>query len=225
MNPILDNMMWHCLSGFHKKHSSGTDSIRRYAQGFSPIIGFADQTNPDFAALSAFCNPGEHFYCEGWNGVVPAGWQIDAESTMYRMVWAENCPDAMDETRLVALNASHTKAALELAQLTKPGPFGLRTIELGAYFGVFEGERLIAMAGERMHAGSYHEISGVCTHPEFQGRGLARQLMNKLIRLQLQKNETPFLQVMRDNVSARALYEQLGFNIYRELVVRVIEKL
>ncbi len=33
------------------------------------------------------------------------------------------------------------------------------------------------MAGERMHAEGFTEISGVCTHPQFQGRGLARRRM------------------------------------------------
>ena len=30
---------------------------------------------------------------------------------------------------------------------TNPGPFGIRTIELGEYFGVFDGAQLVAMAG------------------------------------------------------------------------------
>ncbi len=30
--------------------------------------------------------------------------------------------------------------------------------------------------GERMHPPGYTEVSGVCTHPDFRGRGLARQL-------------------------------------------------
>lgn len=95
-------------------------------------------------------------------------------------------------------------AALELATLTHPGPFGPRTLEPGEYFGPFAGPRLIAMAGERMQAGSFREISGVCTDPEFQGRDHARRLMVKPIRRQLLRGQTPFLPVMRDNVAAHA---------------------
>ena len=97
---------------------------------------------------------------------------------------------------------------LELIALTEPGPFAGKTIELGEYYGVFDGERLIAMAGERFIAGPLREISGVCTHPEFQGRGLARHLIEKLIRLELQRQEIPFLHVKRDNVRARRIYEK-----------------
>jgi len=113
---------------------------------------------------------------------------------------------------------------LELADLTRPGPFGLRTIELGEYFGCFEAERLVAMAGERMHAGKLREISGVSTHPDFQGRGLARRLMVKLIRRQMQREELPFLHVMSDNKNAHRLYERMGFRDYRESLVRVISQ-
>ena len=78
------------------------------------------------------------------------------------------------------------------------------------------------MAGERMHAGKLREISGVCTHPDFQGRGLARRLMLKLVRLQMQRGEAPFLHVMRDNTGAKRLYQKMGFREYRESVVRVV---
>ena len=104
---------------------------------------------------------------------------------------------------------------MELARLTNPGPFGPRTPELGEYFGYFEGGQLIAMAGERMCAGDLHEVSGICTHPDFQGRGLARKLTLKLVRRQLQRGKTPFLHVMSHNTAARGLYEKMGFG-FRE---------
>ena len=222
---LLDNITWHTLSGPHAKYAAGTDDARRYAQGFSPIVGFANTGRPNFAALARFCEPGEHFYCDGWSGVAPADWQIDSESTMFKMIWEADMPASDDAPDAVPLGAEHALQALELAVLTRPGPFGLRTIELGEYFGCFDGKRLVAMAGERMHAGSLREISGVCTHPDFQGRGFARRLMVKLVRRQMQRNETPFLHVMSENRSARELYKRMGFRDYRESVVRVISPL
>jgi ribosomal protein S18 acetylase RimI-like enzyme len=141
---------------------------------------------------------------------------------MFQMVWQGGLPDVDGELALVRLRPEHAPLALELATLTRPGPFGLRTPELGEYFGCFEGTRLVAMAGERLHAGTFHEISGVCTHPDFQGRGLARRLMTHLIRRQMQRGETPFLHVMRDNAGAHQLYQRMGFRDNRESVVRVI---
>jgi len=75
-----------------------------------------------------------------------------------------------------------------------------------------------------MHAGPLREISGVCTHPDQQGRGWARRLMHKLICRQLQRREAPFLHVMRDNTHARGLYARMGFRDHRESIVRVITR-
>ncbi|MET0388143.1 MAG: GNAT family N-acetyltransferase [Polyangiales bacterium] len=222
MHDLLDNVVWHSLTGAQAHCASGSGGARRYARGFSPIVGFADQHTPDFAALRPHCQPDEHFYSDGWAGAPPSGVQIDEESTMFKLVWAAPLPAAKALAPAVRLRAEHAPQALALAQLTRPGPFGIRTIELGEYFGYFDGPRLIAMAGERMQAGRYREISGVCTHPDFQGRGLARELMLKLLRRQLQRDQTPFLHVMRDNVTARAMYLRMGFEIYRESVVRVL---
>jgi predicted GNAT family acetyltransferase len=66
----------------------------------------------------------------------------------------------------------------ELVKLTQPGPFANRIHEFGTYIGIKSGARLIAMAGERMKvSGGFDEVSAVCTHPEFQGRGYARALV------------------------------------------------
>ena len=113
---------------------------------------------------------------------------------------------------------------LALVAATQPGPFAARTGELGEYFGVVEDGRLVAMAGERMEAGVLREISGVRTHPDFQGRGLARRLVEHLVRRELQRNQIPFLHVMTDNIRARHLYERVGFRHYQEVVLRVISR-
>ncbi len=220
----LDNIMWATLNGPHAKFSAGGATARRYASGYSPLVGFADPLRPDFDALAAHCAPGEHFYCDGWSGPAPAGWQVDVEATMFKMVW-QGAPPADDAApEAIALGPAHAAQALELATLMRPGPFGPRTIELGEYWGVFDGTRLVAMAGERMAAGSLREISGVCTHPDHQGRGHARRLMRKLVRRELQRGETPFLHVMSANAGARALYARMGFADFRETIVRVVSK-
>jgi GNAT superfamily N-acetyltransferase len=83
----------------------------------------------------------------------------------------------------------------------------------------------VAMAGERTTAGTLREVSGVCTHPDFQGRGLARRLMVLLLRRQLARGETPFLHVMSDNDGAHGLYQRLGFRDHALVQVRVMTRL
>lgn len=220
----LDNPTWHTLSGAHAHFATDGTTARRYARGFSPILGFADNKAPDLASLEPYCEAGEHFYCAGWSGPVPKGWKLEAETHMFRMVWADEPPADEGDPPFIELDASHAEQAMTLATLTQPGPFGLRTLELGDYVGVIENGQLIAMAGERMHADRYREISGVCTHPDYQGHGLARRLMLVLIRRQLRRGETPFLHVMCDNASARSLYSRMGFREFACPVVRVIAR-
>jgi GNAT superfamily N-acetyltransferase len=222
---LLENITWHTLTGPHAGVAAGTGAARRFAPGFSALLGFEDLSHPDFAAITPFCEPGEHIYCSGWAGPVHTGWQIDAETTLFQMVWDGSQPPPGDNALdAVRLQLAHVPQMLALAELTKPGPFGPRTIELGEYFGFFHGQRLLAMAGERMAAGELREVSGVCTQPDAQGRGFARRLMEKLVGRQLARGETPFLHVMRDNLRAQAMYERMGFRRHQELVVRVLSR-
>jgi GNAT superfamily N-acetyltransferase len=144
---------------------------------------------------------------------------------MHQMVWDAVIPEADLAFAAVPLGPQHVPQMLELVALRPPGPFAARTRELGDYYGVIEGGRLVAMAGERMAAGAWHEISGVCTHPDVEGRGLAWRLIAKLVRSQMQRGETPFLHVMSDNVHARRLYERMGFRFHQEVAVRVVSRL
>jgi len=186
MRELLDNIMWNCMAGPQARFATGAGAVRRYAPGFSPIIGCEDPQKPDFVELARHCEIGEHFYAHIWSGAAPSGWQIDKEAMMFKMIWEAPMPPEDPAPDAVALRPEHAPQALGLAQLTNPGPFGIRTPELGEYFGYFDGGRLIAMAGERMEAGTLREVSGICTDPAFQGRGLARKLTLKLLDPALQ---------------------------------------
>ncbi|MBS0340259.1 MAG: GNAT family N-acetyltransferase [Proteobacteria bacterium] len=223
---LLDNLFWHALVGPHAHFAVGQGEVRRFAPGFSPIVGFADPSRPRLDALLPFCQAGEQFYCDGWSGPAPEGWQVDAEARMQKMIWRAPMPGQDEAPEATRLGPEHLPQILALVELTRPGPFGPRTIELGEYYGLVEAGsgRLMAMAGERCAAAALREISGVCTHPDFQGRGLARRLMAKLIRRQMARGETPVLHVMSVNEGAIALYRRMGFDAHRESVVRVISR-
>ena len=114
------------------------------------------------------------------------------------------------------LGAADSPEMVALAQLTKPGPFGPRTYELGTYLGIRNGEdtssgTLVAMAGERLRVPGFTEISAVCTHPSRLGHGYAALLMTELMRRIVARGEQPFLHVRADNTRAVELYRRLGF--------------
>lgn len=218
----LENIIWRSLIGSHAHLAAGTDRIRRYAAGYSPLIGYEDTANPDFASVAPYCRPGEKFFCAYWRGPVPSGWRVDADTSVCAMLWSGLAPPPEPDLAAVRLSRDHVPEMMALTALTRPGPFGERTLEMGEFYGVVEEGRLIAMAGERMHAGNLREISAVCTAPEHQGRGLAKRLTQLVVRRQLARGQMPFLHVTSTNARARALYERLGFVTEREVALRVV---
>jgi predicted GNAT family acetyltransferase len=112
---------------------------------------------------------------------------------------------------MVELGDKDSPEMLELTALTKPGPFGRRTHELGYYVGIRAAGKLVAMAGERMKVPGYTEVSAVCTHPDHLGKGYAAALMTEVMRSIRGRGEKPFLHVRSDNSRAIAIYERLGF--------------
>ena len=220
------NIIWRCMNGSQRHLTAGGGRARRYLKGFSPIIAFADPERPDFAALEAACEPGERFYCSEWSGTAPDGWTLERDARMLVMVWTGGAAPAEDpalDARPLA--TEHVPQMCALAALTRPGPFDVRTIEFGEYFGAFDGDRLVAMAGERMQDGRLREVSAICTHPDQQGRGWARRLTELVVRRELARGETPFLHVVSTNAKAIALYERIGFTVAREVPVRIVSRL
>lgn len=220
----LTNVFWHSLTGVQAKFAVGAGGARRYAPGFSPILGFAEPAQPDFDAINPYCEPSERFYCAGWTGAAPRGWTIEATSTMHCMLWDGGSVPEEDGTGIDVLGTGDAAAAVDLARLTRPGPFGPRTLELGTYLGIRDAGHLLAMAGERTHVAEFREISGVCTHPDAQGRGIARRLMHLVIGAQIARGQLPFLHVMHDNAVAHEFYLGMGFIDLHEIAVRIVSR-
>jgi predicted GNAT family acetyltransferase len=112
---------------------------------------------------------------------------------------------------IIELGETDVPDMAELTQLTRPGPFGPRTHSLGRYIGIRMDGRLAAMAGERMRFSDRVEISAVCTHPDFRGRGFGEYLVGIMVNALIQEGKVPLLHVLASNIGAIALYERLGF--------------
>jgi predicted GNAT family acetyltransferase len=117
----------------------------------------------------------------------------------------------------VNLTVDDVPDILDLVDLTQPGPFQPRTIEMGQYLGLRQDGHLVAMAGERFHLTGFCEISGVCTHPDYRGRGYGSALTTLVAEGILERQETPFLHLAPSNDIARKLYTKLGFRPRKEI--------
>jgi predicted GNAT family acetyltransferase len=187
---------------------------------------FASARDDSPAALDALVDlvePGEHVYVLQVPEIaVPARLHATKTALGVQMV-ATRSINAESAEDIVMLGDADAPEMLALAQLTQPGPFLARTHVMGTFRGIRIDGHLAAMAGERMRMPGHTEVSGVCTHPDFRGRGLARRLSAIVANAIQTRGETPFLHAWKDNHPAIALYEQLGFRLRAEVNVAVLE--
>lgn len=214
---VLDRPVWHSLTGVHAPLARRLGSAAAYDPAVSPFAGTAGDTAPDWADLLEVLGPGRVAVLPGSPSPVPESVRVAFRGAVFQMVaegWSgEADPDALE------LGVTDADEMLELATRTKPGPFELRTLELGRYVGIRVDGRLVAMAGERMHPPGYTEVSAVCTDDEFRGRGYAERLVRTVAAGIVARGETPFLHVATGNVGAVRLYERMGFAVRREVEV------
>lgn len=219
----LDNPVWHSLAGPHQHLSLSAGRFRRYR----PDVGlFAAVEDPDagFEGLASILDVGDVVGLVTTGPVaVPPGMELVAIADVPQMV-ADGLNAPIRSAAIVPLNDEHVSAMLELTAFTQPGPFLRRTIETGRYVGVFDGERLVAMAGGRMRAPGFTEVSAVCTHPDYQGRGYAKALVHAIASDIVARGDTPFLHVRAENAVAIATYERLGFAIRRRMQFTVVKR-
>jgi GNAT superfamily N-acetyltransferase len=224
---LLDNPIWNSLSTAHRNLALGGELAKCYPAEIGPLSGLAEQTPVAYEALRAIVAPGavQVLFLEEPTEQ-RAGWTLVRGGLLSQMVYAGAgtlLPTATNP-QMRLLTASDVPAMVELAQLTEPGPFRNRTHELGTFFGIFESNRLLAMAGQRTRVPGFVEVSAVCTHPDARGRGYARALMSAVMELILRGGDTPFLHSFADNHSAIRVYEALGFTLRRHFHLAVLKK-
>lgn len=225
---LLDNPIWGALTTEHAALGLGGDGARRYPEEIGPLGGMPAQSDEGYKALAPLFSPGEVavlFFREPPR--VPDGWSLVRGGTLVQMVAQQPklvpCV-APNGVELRKLTTDDAPAMVELAKLTEPGPFRLRTMELGTFFGIFDAGRLLAMAGKRTHVPGFVEVSGVCTHPDARGRGYARLLMSCVMEEIAAEGKTPFLHAFGDNHGAIRVYEALGFQLRRTFELAAVKR-
>lgn len=221
----LDNPIWYALGDTQHAFAEGNDWARRFTYDVGPLAGIAAQTAEAYAALAKLAKSGETLglFLEE-PPQIPAGWSLEADGMLAQMLCDAPMP-TIEASAVELLSEADIPQMIELTQLTKPGPFRSRTFELGHYVGIRSQGRVVAMAGQRLHLPGFREVSAVCTHPDYQGRGYAGLLMKAVIRHIMSQGEVPFLHCKSDNWGAIKLYEKLGFRQRRLLYLAVVRHL
>ena len=151
-------------------------------------------------------------------------WKVRNKNPLSQMVFEGPTIQVNTDSTIRELEEKDVPEMLALTQLAKPGPFLARTIDFGGYFGCFIQNRLVAMAGTRLVAGPFTEVSAVCTHPDFLGKGLAKKVIPYVLNYIQQRGQIPYLQLYPDNLPAYNLYLSLGFVERINLQVYSLEK-
>ncbi len=224
MHP-LDRPVWSSLTTHHSALSQGNSLARRFVTDVNLFASARDETPEAAAALAELVQPGETvFIAQVPEIVVPRGFvEVKAVKGVQMLAPRDTAFEASAEDIRV-LTDEDAPEMLALATLTEPGPFLRRTHAMGTFRGIRIGGRLVAMAGERLRFPGYTEVSGVCTHPEFRGRGLARRLSAVVAAAIEARGEEAFLHSWKSNQSAISLYEELGFKLRTEVQVAVLRR-
>jgi len=156
--------------------------------------------------------------------LVPSSVTLSAAKSLWtqreilRRFAAQNDTDPLIEWRealaMTRLNIVHMPLLEELYSYGGGDAFRQRSLELGVFYGVFDGERLVAVAGT--HIVSDNEriaaLGNVMTHPAYRGRGLATIATSAVCEELLDRGiELVGLSVGRSNEAAIRVYEKIGF--------------
>lgn len=206
----LDNPFWSSLQSLHRHLAQQVGDVARYPAEFAPFLGVRHAEVAVGNALEALVPPGDTVLLIGVAPRVPRGWHLEAFRPLAQMYCTERIA-VIDGPEVIELDERHRADVLALTALVYPHYFRPRTMELGRYFGIYEDGRLAAMIGERMGTETTREMSAICTHPDFLGRGYARRLTALLTNQTLARGHLPFLHVSRENPRAVQLYERIGY--------------
>ncbi|TSJ43704.1 GNAT family N-acetyltransferase [Mucilaginibacter corticis] len=224
MKHVLDNPIFNALASGNQTLAKGSGPVKYFDKDVAPFIGFSEDSQENFdAAYDMISRQNPLIFVSRDRTITQSRWTVLQQIPGWQMVYTGDAFD-VDTTNLVALTDDHVPQMIELTKLTNPGPFGLHTIDFGHYYGIFEGDKLVAMAGQRLNPLPYAEISAVCTHPNHNGKGYARQLMQFHVNRIKQAGEIPFLHVRDDNTRAIKVYQDLGFKIFGEVNFYILAK-
>jgi ribosomal protein S18 acetylase RimI-like enzyme len=207
----LDNPVWESLTTRQQALALGDDRLRRYAANVAPFAAAPEAGARLDNELHALIASGESIYFVGLAPRWPKDFSVIDESCVVQMLSTRRVQMPLEPSSWRALKNADRPAMLDLTAMVFPGFFRERTNTMGRYLGISLGGRLAAMAGERMASTDYVEVSAVCTHPKFVGRGYAAALVALLVNEIYDRGLTPYLHVGENNSRAIRLYERLGF--------------
>lgn len=218
MNDGVKDCVWQSLETehLHLGRFAG-DKARRYELDTAPFAALAKPNSDCLESLATLMESGEFVYLFEPDLEPSPKFKSDLKGRGLQMVATRSLEKPAPDFKYVELSEKDVPEMLELIAVAFPGYFRERTIRMGHYFGVRVDSKLAAMAGERMAPQGYREVSSVCTHPEYTGRGYGENLMRLVCQGIQNEGRRPILHVGAKNARAIGIYERLGFVVARDV--------
>lgn len=214
----LDCPIWSALSSTQAAFAGGGDALaRRFREDVSPFAAAVDDSAAAVSALGVLTHADDDMsLLERAPPSPPAGVALKMSAAGVQMV-AGDLRGGDVRAAIEPLGDEDAAEMIALATLTKPGPFRANTHTLGRFIGIRDGARLVAMAGERLRMPGFVEVSGVCAHPDYRGKGYGAALTRAVADRIRSEGDTPFLHAYASNTGAISLYRDLGFELRCEV--------
>ena len=218
----LANPVWEALATTQAHFNCGDERLRYFPEDVAPFAGLPNWDEADLQFLTRHLPAGRRFFLLQEKAVeIPDEFEVILQLPLYQMI-ATGAVMQVDGPGIRPLGREDVPRMVALTRMTRPGPFAENTIDFGNYVGIFEGEKLIAMGGERLRVPGYAEVSAICTDPDYRGRNLATGVLAHVAQGIIDRGEIPFLHTKTDNAAAIRVYEKIGFEYNREIFFAII---
>jgi ribosomal protein S18 acetylase RimI-like enzyme len=222
----LDDFFWPYTIWYGSRQHDRLAAVLLLYIGASPpvLLAHSDDIVPLKALLSATLPllPGRVYahLDPPLADVVAARYRLKSHGMHYRMGLAHPGKLKLVETsQVVSLTESQLPAIERLyAEAYAGNWFDPRMLQTGQYAGIWDGDRLVSIAGIHVYSPRYRvaALGNITTHPNYRQQGLARAVTAALCNNLLKTVDYIGLNVQTENKGAAALYAQLGFEVIAE---------
>lgn len=214
----LDNPIWTALTTKQAQLAHSSALARRFPPEMSLLGALAANTAMAYDSLAQLIQRDAVTLYFSTPPALPAGWNVVRAVELHQMLKEDGA--AVDEAirsaaaqhQVMELTPADVPEMSAIYTATRPNRTLCPKIQkVGAFLGIRDEGKLVAMGGLRLHITGYREITTVATHPEYEGRGYATAIVLALMSRIHAAGNKPFLTVRTDNERAVAIYRRLGF--------------
>lgn len=190
----LDNPAWFALLEVKQDKAMEIKNMACYLPEF---CGFVAAQNPKIIQkdISEYLRHTPSFYFIGDQPKLPDTARYVNELVCNQMLLETPISDAISSACVSLNQPNQLQDLFDLVQQVQPGYFHPQTAKMGAYYGIYKNNKLIAAAGERIKLNTFTEVSAIVIHPNHRGQGCAKKLISHATNQIFKAGKIPFLHV------------------------------